>query len=362
MAWCPPYEGRYVDGSLPKLQNLVDLGDGRIGGTEIRPLPGAVIRYHRYMGWTTSNDMGKTWSEPRQMGAVMIPAHAFQNVLLRLSSGRILLPCYFGVGQKNKPDEPRPLLGTWDGSGAFVGTEAHHYDPSFSSCYVLYSDDNGETWRMNSDGEIHIFMPPDILFANTAEPSVAEVKPGVLTMMMRTKLGRPFQSWSYDNGENWTRPKPTHLASSNSPVVIQKLPANGHLVCVWNQAGEKDIQDGHIRTRLSAAVSRNGGSIWEFFQNVESIHEESRVEPGPIRFTAPHGRYPFTPGMAAYENDGRFTGDLKTSQRWTNHTICALEDRVLILYSGRCKVLPLKWFYRGGDPFGENLYFRKLAT
>ena len=55
--------------------------------------------------------------------------------------------------------------------------------------------------------------------------------------------------------------------------------------------------------------------------------------------------------MPAYENDTGCTADLDPRYtRWTNHTVCALEDRILILYGGRCKVLPLNWFYRGRDP------------
>lgn len=66
-----------------------------------------------------------------------------------------------------------------------------------------------------------------------------------------------FQAWSEDNGETWSRLQSTALAPSTAPA--------------------------QIRTRISSAISRNGGSVWKFFQNVESMHEETHVEPGPIR-------------------------------------------------------------------------------
>ena len=352
MTWCDHYEGRYVNGETPKLQDLVELEDGILGATEPRFADGVTDYAYTQPAFTTSEDMGRTWSEPKMMTKIPLPGQMYLNTLFRTSRGRIIQPTQFGVRQHCADDWwPRMGdLGGWDASGRFVSTGAHYYDPAFCSCYVLYSDDNGQTWQKNADGELHIFMPPEVVLANAVEPTVAEVEPGVLIMMLRTRLGRAFQSWSYNDGTTWTRPAPTHLASSNSPVVVKRLHSTGHLLCVWNQAGEQDIKQGHIRCRLSSAVCRNGGSIWEFFQNVESALEPTHVEPGPIRYTAPQGRYNPERGGAAYENDTRYTVELKTGARWTNHSVCVLDDRVLILYASKCKVLPIKWFYRGHDP------------
>ena len=353
MTWCEPYEGRYVNGEIPMLQNLVELADGILGATERRLPEGVTNRAYRKLYFTTSEDMGKTWSKPKMMTPIPLPGHMWQNTLFRTSKGRIIQPAYFGLRQKCA-DDCWPLQGAWDANGSFTGTGAHYYDPAFCTCYVLYSDDNGQTWQKNADGELHIFMPPEVVLAFTAEPTVAEVEPGVLIMMLRTRLGRAFQSWSYDDGTTWTRPAPTHLASSNSPVVVKRLHSTGHLLCVWNQAGEEDIKQGHIRCRLSSAVCRNGRGIWEYFQNVESVLEPSHIEPGPIRYTSPQGLYCSRRGGPAYENDTRHTVELKTPTRWTNHSVCVLDDRVLILYAGKCKILPIKWFYCGHDPYEDD--------
>src|SRR2546430_3859275 len=52
----------------------------------------------------------------------------------------------------------------------------------------------------------------------------------------------------------------------------------------------RSIRKGLGRGRLSSAISRKHGgqgALWEFYQNIESILEGTRVEPGPIRFTRP---------------------------------------------------------------------------
>ncbi len=353
MTWCEPYEAQYSNGEQPKFMNLIELEDDVLGATELRVPEGVTSKMYRKHYFTSSSDMGRTWSEPKMMTNIPLPGHMWQNTLFRTSRGRIIQPCYLALRQTT-PNDHWPVQGAWDSEGKFVGTGAHYYDPAFCTSYVLYSDDNGQTWQKNEDGELHIFMPPEVVLAFTAEPTVAEVEPGVLIMMLRTRLGRAFQAWSYDDGTTWSRPHPTHLASSNSPVVVKRLHSTGHLLCVWNQAGEDDVKQGHIRCRLSSAVCRNGRGIWEFFQNVESVLEPSRVEPGPIRYTSPLGLYARERDVPAYENDIQHCGQIKTKVRHTNHSVCVLDDRVLILYSSKCKVLPLTWFYRGHNPYEEN--------
>ena len=85
--------------------------------------------------------------------------------------------------------------------------------------------------------------------------------------------------------------QPTVLAASTAPPQLKMLP-NGHLRCVWNQEYEQKIRHGYARTRLSSAVSRDGGRVWEFFQNIESIHETTPVKqpPSAIRSRSTIGR------------------------------------------------------------------------
>ena len=209
-------------------------------------------------------------------------------------------------------------------------------------------------------------------YSYVVEPTVTEVKPGRLLMFMRTGLGRHFQAWSNDNGETWTRPQPTSLAASTTPAQIGTLP-NGHLVCVWNQESSEEIRRGYNRTRLSSAISRNGGSVWEFFQNVESLHESTRVEPGPIEAVHPEEIH-FDPGQPAPVRNGEYVVGAEVHGRWSYPSMIVLKDRVIIAHtysayddhptSGQLvrshaepgsvnqkqKVLPLRWFYGGKEP------------
>lgn len=87
--------------------------------------------------------------------------------------------------------------------------------------------------------------------------------------------------------------------------------------------------------------------------------EAGGVEPGPIKMTRPLGQFNIHPGRRAYANDPQYVLDLDEKfGTWTNHSACVLDDRVLVLYGGRCKVLPLKWFYRGRDP--QTLLLQKI--
>ena len=197
---------------------------------------------------------------------------------------------------------------------------------------------------------------------------------------MRNGLGRLFQAWSNNNGETWTRPQPMSLAASTAPAQIRKLPT-GHLLIVWNQEGEEEVKQGLHRNRLSCAISRNGGSIWEFFQNVESFLPGTRVEPGPIRSSRP-AEINFEPGRPAPEREAQYIVSRDEFGRCAYPSVLVLKDRVLIAhtytrweddpvkgqlvqssrkpggFNQKLKVLPLKWFYGGKEP-SANPYLKE---
>jgi hypothetical protein len=305
------------------------------------------------------------------------PAHAYQDVMIRTSSGRIILPVYSGFGQKRTSnDRAYPTAGKLL-NGQFVGSAGHFWGSRLAGSFVCYSDDEGRTWKRNSDGELLIRMDAETLgsglFCHTSEPTITETTPGRLLMIMRTGVGRHFQSWSHDDGATWTRPEPTQLAASTTPAQIRTLPM-GHLLVVWNQESEAEVKMGYNRTRISSAVSRNGGTIWEFFQNVESIHEETRVVAGPIRHLFP-AEYSFKPGEAgAPEWESEYIEPHERCVRWSYPSVLVMKDRVLIAHTysvykehptkatliidkfgegitnQKLKVFPISWFYGGKEP------------
>lgn len=331
-----------------------------------------------------SMDGGETWSPPVPItqASEFVYQSCLQDVLLRTRSGRLVLPIYFVMRQMSKDgpvglgNQTAPFPGMLVG-GQWVPTDAHFFDPAFGAVQVCYSDDDGLTWKLNRDGGL-FFLQDFYLASGVYEPSVAEVEPGRLLMVMRGGLGRLFQSWSDDNGETWTRPVAMSLAASPSPAQIRRLPT-GHLLLVWNQESEDEIRRGLTRTRLSSAISRNGGSVWEFFQNVESSHEATRVPAPPVQPVRPAQLYT-RPGQTPPEPSEDSVFDAKTLGRWSYPSVLVLKDRVLIAHTystweehptravmerkgpegsdQKLKVLPLKWFYGGKEPADNSNLLR----
>jgi hypothetical protein len=365
---CQDKNGNPVGGGGTSLVKLSGRGIGLAGmGRDAEDARrGAYLRFWR------SEDSGTTWEPPVRVTLPGIGTHVYQDVLLRTASGRIILPVYISLGQSTGPNDVKPPASGKLVNGQWVSTAAHFFDPHFSASYVCYSDDDGRTWQRNKDGELIILLDWNASYSYTNEPTVTEVTPGRLLMFMRNGLGRVFQAWSEDNGETWTRPQPTSLATSTAPAQIRTLP-NGHLLAVWNQESEAEIKRGYNRTRISSAISRNGGSVWEFFQNVESMHEETRVEPGPIRPVRP-AEYHFEPGLPVPEREREHILPFSFHGRWSYPSVFVMKDRVLIAhtysvyeqhptraelilssqkeggFNQKLKVLPLSWFYGGKEP------------
>lgn len=366
MSWSEPYEGKHASGeSVSAGGSLVSLGRGVMGMTFVAGKPPSSSSGRR-LYFCKSTDEGHTWSAPVLINPEQ-SAVALSDVLLQTTCGRLIYPVYSAIGQTagvSFRHEQAPWVGGYV-NGNFVTTDAHFYDPHFGFSRVYYSDDQGETWQTNEDGELFIIRNHDGSYHMAVEPTVCEVEPGKLLMMVRTRLGRLFQAWSHNNGQTWTRLEPTQLAASPAPAQLRRL-SNGHLLCVFTQQSREEIMKGFVRTRLSSAVSRNGGGLWEHFQNIESLHEETHVEPGPIEETRPAGGYRMCAG-AAFENDRQYVVPLPVGYgRWSYPSVLVLADRVLVTHSfsyydetgnrakigyrSKMKVLPTSWFYSGLEP------------
>ena len=397
ITWSEPFQRKDVEGNLVDGHALVKLsgrGIGLVGNLGKPPTPphgetreqkakrqaaGRAARVKGtgpYLVFWRSDDGGETWQSPVRIGPNGVGS--FHNSIVRTSSGRLLMPVEYGIGQRHgfEPSK-QPTTGRIV-DGQFLGVSGHYFDPLFGAVYSVYSDDEGRTWDRNEDGDLIIMLDWSTTYSYVFEPTLAEAAPGVILMVMRTGLGRLFQAWSHDDGLTWTRPQPSPFAASTTPGAICSLPSTGHLLLIWNQESEEEVKLGLSRTCISAAISRNGGSIWEFFQNVESIHERTRVEPPPIRPLRPEEMI-FQPGQGAPERDSRYIREGDFFGRWSYPTVTAFEDRVFITHSyttfephptkaemvqrggprtmlqpgdfnGKLKVAPLSWFYGGKEP------------
>ena len=102
------------------------------------------------------------------------------------------------------------------------------------------------------------------------------------------------------------------------------------------------------------------------------MHEETRVEPGPIRPVRP-AEYHFEPGLPVPEREREHILPVGFHGRWSYPSVFAMKDRVLIAhtysvyeqhptraelilssrkpggFNQKLKVLPLTWFYGGKE-------------
>ena len=373
MTWTDPVQRIDPSGGLVGGTALVNLEGNGIGAIGMKPID---YGSHEIRFWR-SEDGGATWGEPVVASPPGYPAHMLQDVALRTSRGRIILPIYTCIGQGAWRAEDAPFPGALY-KGQFVSTDAHYFDPHFGGCYVVYSDDDGRTWRRNGDGDLIIAIEYGNIYAACFEPTVAEIEPGRLIMMVRTGLGRLYQAFSDDDGDTWTRLQPTSLAADHSPAQIRRIPSTGHLFLVWNQLSAEELHRGLNRTRVSCAVSRNGAGVWEFFQNVQSCIEPARVAPGPIRPTRP-GEIHALAGLPAANLEGGSVEPLPDDYgNWSYPSCTVLDDRVLISHTyslyddagqrinpggnSRLKVMPLRWAYGDNDPKAGNPILEKCSV
>jgi predicted neuraminidase len=156
----------------------------------------------------SSNDSGHTWSAPRVVGIRMY----CRSNGVRLSNGDLLLPMY--------------------------------EIPSRAS--VLRSTDDGMTWRQSETITTQ---------EGAGEPSLAELKAGVVMMVLRTADGFLWTVRSNDSGKTWSTPMKTSIAAATTSHNIFRL-SDGRLLLTLNESAP------NIRTPLVVHISSDDGLTW----------------------------------------------------------------------------------------------------
>lgn len=190
--------------------------------------------------WHARTSGGRArWQEPRCIWEGYTGA-LNSSVLLR--SGRILLPFSYYV--------PR----TWGNRG--TGLDAFTFMGMFNAT-LLYSDDDGATWRQANDLKV---VTPDISYAYGAcEPVALELADGRVWMLIRTQMGRFYEAFSAD-GATWSRAQPSRIVSSDSPAGLARL-SDGRIALVWNNCLRDPYAYGG-RQVIHAAISEDEGQTW----------------------------------------------------------------------------------------------------
>ena len=190
----------------------------------------------------------KSWKPPTLLRAGY---HGSMLSVIALKSGRIILPiCYL----------PNPRR-SWAKRGS--GFDAYTWVGTFSSG-ILYTDD-GDNWK---ESPIEFKTPTPYIGADgIIEPIALELKDGRVWLLLRTQMGRLFESFSRD-GAVWTKPQPTSILSSDSPPTLTRL-SDGRIVMLWNNCLRFAYAQGgrHI---MHGAVSEDEGKSWRGYREVAS--------------------------------------------------------------------------------------------
>lgn len=230
----------------------------------------------RIMGkW--SRDEGKTWSEPFVVQENIGRLNVMGASLLRLPSGRILLafmrkdmqPGLLHLMVKFSDDEcanwSEPTQVTY-GDKYWCSTNDRLVRLSTGrillptrvegwGAHCWYSDDDGQTWQCSTH-------PLPETAQKHAEPTVVELKNGKVAMLMRNRSGR-FHVARSNNGERWHLHTEQGPPGPASPCIVKRIPDTGHLLLVWNNS--------QVRTPITTGVSEDDGETWKHIRNLEEM-------------------------------------------------------------------------------------------
>ncbi|MBQ2324955.1 MAG: exo-alpha-sialidase, partial [Clostridia bacterium] len=217
---------------------FVKLNDGKVGMVFMEKFASGASSVYII----TSDDEGKTWSERRKI------AYTDGNIgYFCLSSGS---PAY-------KAPNGRILV-----SFAYSVYENEAYGSDRCYGYVVYSDDNGETWIRSKNS----FTVPE----GVMEPAMSATPDGKLIMTMTTrKIGLIYRSISEDNGETWSQPVPLQEGFCTSHLTQGHVLIPGTDKMVYICVNDLAVQNGSKTPLISAITADNGAS----YHNIRHITE-----------------------------------------------------------------------------------------
>ena len=132
---------------------------------------------------------------------------------------------------------------------------------SAGQIFCVYSDDHGKSWTRSQ----HAANPENVVLQ---EPGIVELNNGKIMLFCRTDAGVQYFSFSNDHGETWSPVRPGNIQSPRSPASIERIPATGDLLLVWNN-NYKPLGDGQKRTPFNLAISKDEGKTWQKIKTIE---------------------------------------------------------------------------------------------
>lgn len=210
-----------------------------------RVLAVATTRKANELIWTkfpfaTSTDHGRTWKPAGEINHYHNYSSGKLQAATRLRSGRLLMPYCFDQILETK--------------GAVIKEQAERNMISVAS--VLYSDDDGHTWKPGGDLDIK-GVPGGGGINGLDEICLTQLKDGSIYALCRTGVDRLYEARSTDQGMTWSKPQPSALVASNAPASLITLDrADGAVVVIWNETPKND------RKPLAVAYSTDGCRTW----------------------------------------------------------------------------------------------------
>ena len=151
-----------------------------------------------------------------------------------------------------------------------VSTQFYLRHPGRNVTRTYTSADGGKTWRGSNIIDLGGHGHHDGAF----EASFVQLKDGRLWMLIRTSWDRFWEAFSDDDGLSWRVIRPSKIDASTSPGCLTRL-ASGRLVLVWNRlypegADTFPRRSGQLsealaswhREELSIAFSEDEGKTW----------------------------------------------------------------------------------------------------
>ncbi len=188
-----------------------------------------------------SNDDGKTFSTPKVCTNRKSYYVLNNDRVIRLPSGRILLPLAEHVALAPAKGVPEFHPGTLT---------------------YLYTDDECETFH-ETNTPLSLITPHTK--SGLQEPGVISLGNKLVYGWARTDMGCQYEMLSRDEGKTWSVPQPSGFTSPLSPLSMKRLP-DGKLFAIWNpipsyQTRYVDPKTGG-RTPFVYALSDDDGLTW----------------------------------------------------------------------------------------------------
>lgn len=212
---------------------LVDGDQVFVYATRVK-IPNAIDKAWTFM--VHSRDNGATWSRPQEIFIPRQYTPGKQHNAIQLSDGTYAMGISWDL---------------WAERGMAARTEGE----MVLSSGLLKSRD-GIRWTLHGNLTTFIEKQTPASTNGLAEPSIVELAPGEILMILRSGGSRHWESRSHDYGATWSAPKPSALIGHNTPTALWRLEeAPGEIVAVWNNSPVN-------RFPLTAALSADGGKTF----------------------------------------------------------------------------------------------------